>query len=99
MNLTDDFTLKCLCGSPVFLEDICAIYPATLREIVNIGYDTFWQYLQILIAEKPVLDKKEEKEVAAHLAQMGFKLQEQKMKQTEIGLIPDDWEGKNQEKL
>ena len=67
MNLTDDFTLKCLCGSPVFLEDICAIYPATLREIVNIGYDTFWQYLQILIAEKPVLDKKEEKEVAALL--------------------------------
>ena len=24
MNLTDSFTLKCLCGSPVFLDDICA---------------------------------------------------------------------------
>lgn len=64
MNLTDSFTLKCLCGSPVFLDDICAIYPATLREIVGLGYDTFWQYLQVLIAEKPVLDKKEDSELA-----------------------------------
>lgn len=59
MNLTDSFVLKCLCGSPVLLEDICAIYPATLREIVNVGYDTFWQYLQVLTAEKPVLEKKD----------------------------------------
>lgn len=64
MNLTDEFTLKCLCGCPVFLDDICAIYPATLREIVTVGYDTFWQYLQVLIAEKPVLDNKEDSELA-----------------------------------
>ena len=63
MNLTDEFTLKCLCGSPVFLDDICAIYPATLREIVGLGYDTFWQYLQVLIAEKPVLDNKDDNEL------------------------------------
>lgn len=56
MNLTDAFVLKCLCGSPVLLEDICAIYPATLREIVNLGYDTFWQYLQVLTAEKPITE-------------------------------------------
>ena len=56
MNLPDEFTLKCLCGSPIFLDDNCAIYPATLKEIVSLGYDTFWQYLQVLIAEKPVLD-------------------------------------------
>lgn len=59
MNLTDSFTLKCLCGSPVFLDDICAFYPATLKEIVNLGYDTFIQYLQILTTEKPILEKKE----------------------------------------
>ena len=67
MNLTDEFTLKCLCGSPVFLDDICAIYPATLREIVSLGYDTFWQYLQVLIAEKPILDSKEDGELAKFL--------------------------------
>lgn len=67
MNLTDEFTLKCLCGSPVFLDDICAIYPATLREIVSLGYDTFWQYLQVLIAEKPILDNKEDGELAKFL--------------------------------
>ena len=55
MNLTDSFTLKCQCGSPVFLEDICAIFPATLREITEIGYDTFWQYIQVLTAQKPVM--------------------------------------------
>lgn len=60
MNLTDSFTLKCLRGSPVFLDDICAIFPAKLGEIVDLGYDTFWQYLQILLAEKPILDKKDE---------------------------------------
>ena len=59
MNLTDSFTLKCLCGSPVFLDDICAFYPATLKEIVNLGYDTFIQYLQVLTIEKPILEKKE----------------------------------------
>ena len=60
MNLTDSFTLKCLCGSPVLLEDVCAIYPATLREIVELGYETFWQYLQVLIAEKPTVEEKNE---------------------------------------
>lgn len=58
MNLTDSFILKCQAGIPVFLEDICAIYPSTLREIATIGYDTFLQYLQILTMEKPSLDKK-----------------------------------------
>lgn len=63
MNLTDSFTLKCLCGSPILLDDICAIYPATLREIVDIGYDSFNNYLQILTMEKPILEKKEDKEL------------------------------------
>ena len=54
MNLTDNETLKFLCGAPVFLEDICAVYPATLREIVTEGYDNFQRYLGILTMEKPV---------------------------------------------
>ena len=67
MNLTDSFILKCLSGSPVFLEDVCAIYPAKLREIVEVGYDNFNQYLQILTMEKPVLEKKEESELVNFL--------------------------------
>jgi len=41
MNLTDNEVLKFQRGSPVLLEDICAIYPATLGEIVDIGYEEF----------------------------------------------------------
>jgi len=41
MNLTDDEVLKCLKGSPIFIDDICAVYPATIGEIVDIGYTKF----------------------------------------------------------
>ena len=53
MNLTDNETLKFLRGAPVLLEDICAVYPAKLGEIVDIGYDNFQQYLSVLTATKP----------------------------------------------
>ena len=53
MNLTDNETLKFLRGSPVSLDDICVVYPATLGEIVDEGYDNFQRYLSILISEKP----------------------------------------------
>lgn len=57
MNLTDSFVLKCMKGSAVMLEDICAIYPLTLGEIVDFGYDNFLYCLQILTMEKPIFDK------------------------------------------
>ena len=41
MNLTDNEVLKFQKGSPILLEDICAIYPRTLGEIVDLGYDKF----------------------------------------------------------
>lgn len=53
MNLTDNETLKFLRGSPVFLDDICAVYPVTLGEIVDEGYENFQRYLGVLISEKP----------------------------------------------
>lgn len=53
MNLTDNETLKFLKGSPVFIEDICAVFPATLGQIVDEGYDNFQQYLGVLTASKP----------------------------------------------
>lgn len=59
MNLTDDDILKFQKGTPVFLEDICAVYPVTIGEIVDLGYSKFEQYLSILIAEKPIAPKED----------------------------------------
>ena len=53
MNLTDSDLLRCQMGAPIFLDDICAIYPATLREIVLEGYENFQKYLGIITTEKP----------------------------------------------
>ena len=69
MNLTDNEVLKFQKGSPVFIEDICAVYPVTLGEIVDIGYDNFQKYLGILTAEKPV-DTKSDDELAELLRQI-----------------------------
>ena len=66
MNLTDDEILKFQCGAPVFLDDICAVYPVTLREIVEEGYNNFQKYLGLLIASKPS-SKNEDKELAKML--------------------------------
>ena len=54
MNLTDNEILKFQKGSPIFLDDICAIFPPTLGEIVELGYDKFQQYLSVLTFSKPV---------------------------------------------
>ena len=53
MNLTDDETLKFQSGCPVLFYDVCAVYPAKMRTIVEVGYSTFQKYLSILIVEKP----------------------------------------------
>ena len=62
MNLTDNEVLKFQRGSPIFVADICAVYPATLGEIVDLGYDKFQQYLSVLTATKPT-DKQTDKEL------------------------------------
>ena len=69
MNLTDDEILKFQCGAPVFLDDICAIYPVTLREIVEEGYNNFQKYLGLLTASKPSA-KNEDKELEKMLADL-----------------------------
>ena len=71
MNLTDNETLKFLCGTPVLLDDICAIYPVTLRQIVELGYDNFQRYLSILLIEKEVdADKQKDNELAQLLTDL-----------------------------
>ena len=62
MNLTDNEVLKFQRGSPVFIGDICAVYPAKLGEIIDLGYDKFQQYLSVLTANKPT-HKHEDKEL------------------------------------
>ena len=55
MNLTDNEILKFQKGSPILLDDVCAIYPAKLGEIVDLGYDKFQQYLSVITMVKPPL--------------------------------------------
>ena len=55
MNLTDDEILKFQKGTPVFLDDICALYSATIGQIVDLGYSKFQQYLSIITATKPMI--------------------------------------------
>ena len=63
MNLTDSDTLRFLKGSPVLLDDICAIYPAKLGEIVELGYDNFQQYLAFITMTKPNLRRHDNEEL------------------------------------
>jgi len=70
MNLTDDEVLKFQRGSPVFLDDICAIYPAKMGEIVDEGYSNFQKYLSVLIAEKPIVNKNDDGELKDLMEQL-----------------------------
>ena len=63
MNLTDSDTLKFLMGTPYLFEDICLIFPATLRQIIEEGYDKFEQYLGILTATKPTTHTGQDEEL------------------------------------
>lgn len=75
MNLTDDFILKCLFGCPVLLDDICAIFPATLKEIVQLGYEKFLRYLNIVLIEKPTdLEKSELGDIIENLSTFEYLL-------------------------
>lgn len=70
MNLTDDEVLKFQRGSPVLLDDICAIYSVTVGEIVDIGYSKFQQYLGILTTTKPLANPKNDDEMNQLLDQI-----------------------------
>ena len=70
MNLTDDEILKFLKGSPVLLDDICAVYPATLGQIIDEGYDEFQKYLSVLTTTKPIEQNHGDKELQAFMAQL-----------------------------
>lgn len=63
MNLTDDEILKFLKGSPVFIDDICAIFPPTVGAIVDEGYDNFQKYVSVLTATKPTTQYDKDKEL------------------------------------
>ena len=70
MNLTDNETLKFMRGSPIILDDICAIHSVKLGEIIDLGYDKFQQYLSILTMEKPIPDMKTDDEMRQLLEQI-----------------------------
>ena len=70
MNLTDNEVLKFQKGSPVFIEDICAVYPATLGQIVDLGYDKFQTYLSVMTATKPIGQKQQDPELKKMMEQL-----------------------------
>ena len=70
MNLTDNEILKFQKGSPVFIDDICAVYSPTLGEIIDEGYDNFQKYLGILTASKPVPKQTDETEFTELLKEL-----------------------------
>ena len=70
MTLTDDFTLKCMKGSPVFLKDICAVFPRTVGDIVDVGYSTFLKYINLFSMEKPEPKALEDSELAKALSEL-----------------------------
>lgn len=65
MNLIDDAILKFQKGSPVLLEDVCALISPKVGDVVDIGYTNFCKYVQILTMDKPIL--KEESEISTLL--------------------------------
>ena len=69
MNLTDNEILKFQMGAPVFIEDICAMYSKTWRQIIIEGYDNFQQYLSVLTSTKPT-DVKGNEELANIIQQV-----------------------------
>ena len=70
MNLTDNEILKFLKGSPVFIDDICAVFPATLGQIVDEGYDEFQKYLSVLTATKPTTQHDADQELKDLMAKL-----------------------------
>lgn len=43
--------VKLLCGAPIYFQDICYIFPPTIRDIGNISYSKFKEYLFVFIAD------------------------------------------------
>ena len=70
MNLTDDDVLKFQRGTPIFIDDICAVYPARMGEIIDIGYSVFQKYLGILTAEKPLSKDSDDNEFKQLLSEL-----------------------------
>lgn len=70
MSLTDDEILKFQQGTPVFIDDICAVYSVKVREIIEIGYSKFQQYLGAITATKPESNQKEEPEYRQLIEQL-----------------------------
>ena len=70
MNLTDDEVLKFQKGTPILLDDICAIYPVKIGEIVDIGYSIFQKYLGILTTSKPPMKDIEDQELRQIMEQL-----------------------------
>ena len=53
MSSIDNNCLRFLRGLPAIFKDICLVYSPTLGEIAATGLDKFYQYLSLIMIEKP----------------------------------------------
>lgn len=70
MNLTDEHILKFQRGSPIFIDDICAVFPVFMGEIIDLGYENFQKCLGTITLTKPPLKKGDTSEFAQLLNQL-----------------------------
>lgn len=74
MSSTDEKVLRLLHGKPIIFKDICLIYSPILDELANIGMNKFYQYLAMILVEKPVPDDEEMKELIKKLSTFEYLL-------------------------
>lgn len=72
MNLTDSERIKLLFGYPLFFKDVCLVYSPLLKEIAEIGMETFFEYYQLLTMSKPIIEDKSLEEVISKLSDLDF---------------------------
>lgn len=59
--INDDIIARILLDKPIIFEDICAVYPATIDDIVSIGYEKFMTHLSLVTMKRPTMDNIKEK--------------------------------------
>lgn len=74
MNLINDVRVKALSGLPYIFDDVCAIYPAKLKEIAAMGLPHFLELLGCLQLRRPLAAAKDPnlKELLAQITDFQF---------------------------
>lgn len=61
-----------MCGVPVIYEDICLVKSPKLKEIAATGLDKFYQYLSLIMIEKPTMEDQEVSKLLSPLSDFEY---------------------------